>query len=141
MIGTLNSIQTLTRFAGIINTFVSGSVSAVSSIRPSAFGTSIGADFMCLIRNNMRKMWLDPKHWPVPTTRLLTFLRLYSPDEDGTSPTSEAYEPVILFTPAELEEHERKVREAATSLVESAEVPPDWDGDFANLIGVANIRL
>lgn len=78
----------------------------------------------------MRKMWVNKFSWDKPPLDF-QYLSFYFICEH---PDTE--QEILMFTPAELEAHERRVWEAATNPIESGEVPPDWDGDFAKLISV-----
>lgn len=63
----------------------------------------------------MRKMWLDPSEHVAPLNSYIKYCRIYK--DEGGSPTSDAYEELLCFTPEELEAHERKVWEAAQDAV------------------------
>lgn len=58
-----------------------------------------------------RKMWLDPAQVRSPINSYLKHFEVY--DDDSGSPTSDAYEPVILFTPAELKSFAEEIWKAA----------------------------
>lgn len=60
-----------------------------------------------------RKMWLDPSVWHDKLNRELGFQRVFEPDEDGSSPTEDAYEPGRFLTKPELEQLIRKAVEMA----------------------------